>query len=168
MNCCSSCCAFATCEEMQTNGKVHSGQCADSTPRRTHIFSAHASFTLRMAPRTDGSRTRWAQVYVCVPEKKFSLSHSLSLLGVPHLTSTLCAAALPLSPPTQNSLTGIRHTTQCAIPRLGGSCGHVANTAQLTGCVPRTCIDASSEHTPINIALRRENFHIESHLKFAV
>ena len=50
----------------------------------------------------------------------------------------------------------------------------MADNALLTGYKPnhmtrsKTCIDVSSEYTPINIAVRRENFDIEDDFKFAV
>ena len=94
----------------------------------------------------------------------------MSLHGVPHFTSSFCSTPAPMSLPTQNSLhkTGIRNTTQCATPRLGGSSGHMAETVQLTGYEQNTCIDVSRECTPIYIAVRREIFDIERDPKFAV
>ena len=65
-------------------------------------------------------------------------------------------------------MTGIRFSTNNATPLLGGSSGRMADNAQLTGYEPKICIDVSSEYTPINIAVRRDNFDIESDLKFAV
>ena len=94
----------------------------------------------------------------------------MALLGVSHPTSSFCSAPPPLSQPTQDSLhrTGLRLSTYNATPRLGGSSGRMADNAQPTGYEPKTCIDVSSEYTPINIAVRRENFDIERDLKFSL
>ena len=51
---------------------------------------------------------------------------------------------------------------------MGRSSGRMADNAQPTGYEPKTCIDVSSELSPINIAVRRENFDIECGLKFSV
>ena len=109
-------------------------------------------------------------LHVCVPQREYSSSRSMTFLGVSHPTSSFCTTPHPLSPPTETSLhrTGMRYSTENATPRLDGSSGPMADSERVTGCEPKTCIDVSSEKTPINIAVRRDSFDIESDLNFAV
>ena len=83
-------------------------------------------------------------------------SHDFSIL-LPHLLSSLRAQCIYLEPVL---------FTEYATPRACGSSGGVAENALPTGHEPnkldsKTCIDVSSEYTPSNIAVRRENVNIE-------
>ena len=93
--------------------------------------------------------------------------HALSLLGVPQTSASFCSTPPPLLTPNSLLMTGIR-TPQSATPRLGGQSGHLADTTQITGNEPKTCIEVSSVHTPINFPTRRDSFNLENNLKIAV
>ena len=53
--------------------------------------------------------------------------------------------------------------THCATPPRGLLFGHLAESTPLTSYEPKTCIDVSSEHTPINYPWKRNCFNIENH-----
>ena len=64
--------------------------------------------------------------------------------------------------PGRASLTGIR--THLSATSLEGQSGHLADSIPLTGCEPNTCIDVSSEHTPINYSCRKNSFNNEDNV----
>ena len=87
------------------------------------------------------------------------ICHS-NLLGVhPQTFSSFCSTP-PQTTPTTCSLTGIK-STPCATP-LEGRSGYLAESLPHAGYEPNTCIDVSSEHTPINYPSRRNSFNIQN------
>ena len=56
----------------------------------------------------------------------------------------------------------------CATPPGGLLFGHLAESSPHTGYEPKTCIDVSSEHRPINHSSWRNSFNIENDLATAV
>ena len=75
------------------------------------------------------------------------------------------------SPPqtTPNSLLLTRtRRTPCATPPAGIKFGHLAESSPHTGYEPKSCIDVSSERTPINHASRTDCFNIENDLTTTV
>ena len=72
-----------------------------------------------------------------------------------------CCSTPPPSTPTALPMSGIRRSP-CATPHGGLLFGYLAESTPLTGCEPKTCIDVSSEHTPINHPSRRDSFNIEN------
>ena len=86
-----------------------------------------------------------------------------------HPTSSFCSTPPPLSSIAHPLLhrSGVSYSTGNATLRACGSSVRMADNALLTGYEPNktasmTCIDVSSEYTPINIAVRRQNFDIEN------
>ena len=65
------------------------------------------------------------------------------------------------------TLTGIRPTTSATSP-WGGHSDPLADTTPNKGYEPNLCIDVSSEHTPINYSLRKNNFYLENTLTTTV
>ena len=92
---------------------------------------------------------------ICVPFlESLVINMPCHSSNIPRTTSSFCSAPPSLFPTTLHA-PGIRHTTKCATPRLGGSSGHVADTTQTTVYEPKTCIEVSSEFTPINFQKRK-------------
>ena len=82
---------------------------------------------------------------------RITASHSMfhrTLLGVPDTFSSFCSSP-PQTTPTSRPLTGIR-STPCATSLEGMQSGHLAGPLVHTGYEPKSLIDASSEHRPIN------------------
>ena len=75
----------------------------------------------------------------------YSMFHKTPL-GVPD-TSSFCSSPPPTTPTTR-PLIGIRRTP-CAASLEGRQPGYLAETLPHKGYEPNTCIDVSSEHTPI-------------------
>ena len=132
----------------------------DRTLRRTHIFLSLVSVAHTCAPLTftrtcvwlkaQGSRLDWDVSHICAPQKSSTLTACFT-----HRAST-CLTHFPSfwstpPPSTPNSLlmTGIRRPPG-ATPPGGLLCGRLAESTPLTGYEPKTCIDLSIEHTPIN------------------
>ena len=46
----------------------------------------------------------------------------------------------------------------CATPQGGLFCGRLAEQSPPTGCEPKSLIEVSSEHTPINLPSRKDSF----------
>ena len=113
-----------------------------------------------MAQEPDGLKSS-----VCLL-KSLLHPHTMCLLGVPHTTSSFCSTPHSLSPNTLHT-TGIRNSLN-ATPRVGGLSGHLDDTTQSTGYEPKTCIDASSEYTPINLPVTKESYNFQNDWKFAV
>ena len=65
-------------------------------------------------------------------KKHFHL-HTMSLLGVPSVSSSFCVTPPPTWTSSPATLTGIR-SPQSATPLLGGQSGHVADPIPTTGC----------------------------------
>ena len=72
----------------------------------------------------------------------------------------------PQTTRTTRSQTGIR-STPCATP-LDGRSGYLAESLPHTGYEPNTCIDVSSEHTPINHSSSWNRFNNENDLTTTV
>ena len=83
-----------------------------------------------------------------------------TVLAVSDNFSSFCTSP-PQTTPTSRPLTGIR-STPCATSPEGRQSGHLAEPLPHTGYEPKTCIDVSSEHTPINYPSRRNSFNIEN------
>ena len=81
------------------------------------------------------------------------------VLDVPDPFRSLCSTPPPFTP-TALPMTGIRRSP-CATPRGGLLFGHLAESTPLTGYEPKTCIDVSCEHAPINYPLRRNSFNTD-------
>ena len=139
------------------------------TPCDAHIFlstARHVSHSTVAQGWSQGS------THLCVPQKHTSSSRLMALLGVPRTTSRFCSPLSPFSPRTMH-LFGTSAIPEYAAPRACGSSGGLAENAHPSGSEPnkldsKTCIDVSSEYTPINIAVRRENVNIEDDFFFAV
>ena len=82
-----------------------------------------------------------------------------TLLGVPDTFSSFCSSP-PQTKATSRPLAGIRGTP-CATSPEGRQSGHLAEPHPHTGHEPKSCIDVSSEHTPINYFARRNSSNIE-------
>ena len=90
-----------------------------------------------------------------------------TLLGVPDTFSSLCSSP-PQTTPTTRPLTGIRSTSLCDFARRKSSAYLAESLPRRACCEPNTCIDVSSEHTPINYLSRRNSFNIENDLTTTV
>ena len=51
--------------------------------------------------------------------------------------------------------------SRCATPRGGFQFGRLVEPTHFTGYEPKTCIDISSEHAPINYSSKRHSFNTE-------
>ena len=69
--------------------------------------------------------------------------------------------------PTSRPLTGIR-STLCATAAEGRQSGYLAKPLPHTGYESKSCIDVSSEPTPINYSSRRNSINIENDLTTTV
>ena len=69
--------------------------------------------------------------------------------------------------PTALPITGIRRSP-CATPHGGLQFGRPVEPIAFTGYEPNSCIDFSSEHTPINCPSRRNSFNTENDLTATV
>ena len=68
--------------------------------------------------------------------------------------------------PERASLTEIRyHSSASSLVRQSG---HLADSITLTGNEPKTCIDVSSEHTPITYTCRENSFNIDDNVTATV
>ena len=139
----------------------------DSTPRRTHIFLSTARHS---SHRTMAHVSSF--VHVCVPQKDSSSLCLMSFLGSHILPLHFCSTPRPPSSIAHPLLrrSGISLSTGNATLRACGSSVRVADNALLTGYEPNKtdsmfCIDVSSDCTPINIVVRRENIDIENDFK---
>ena len=97
--------------------------------------------------------------------RAFNVIHCLSmfhrpLLDVPGSFPSFCSTPLP-STPNSLLMTGIRRLI-CATPPGGLQFGHLAQSTLLTGCEAKTCIDVSSERTPINYPSKRNSSNLEN------
>ena len=100
---------------------------------------------------------------------KITPPHSMfhkTLLGVPDTFSSFCSAPSETTPTTR-PVTGSRSTLG-ATSLEGRQSGCLAEALPHTGHEPNTCIDVSSEHTPINYPSRRNSFNIENGLTTTV
>ena len=81
------------------------------------------------------------------------------LLDVPDPIPSFCSTTPPT---TQTSLpmTEIKRSP-CATPHGGLQFGDLVEPTPLTGYEPKTCIDVSSGHTPINYSSRRKSFNTD-------
>ena len=112
---------------------------------------------------------------LCALLKDTPSPRRMSLLGVPRTTSYFCSSPPEpsLTTPSWLHTTESRPATDAPRWRCGLS-GRVAVDAPTTGYDPnlvkdsQTCIDVSSEYTPINIAVHRENFNNEDVGNFTV
>ena len=104
--------------------------------------------------------------FLCAVYKSLFRPHTMTLLDVPHTTSSFCSTSPSLSPNRLHT-TGVKSQLNVT-PRLGGQSRHLVDTTQSTGSESKTCIDVSSEHTSINFPIRRDNFNLENDLKITV
>ena len=74
---------------------------------------------------------------------------------------------LHFTTPTSRPLPAIR-SIPCATSLEGRQCGHLAEPLPNTGYEPKSCIDVSSGHTPINYPSRRTSFNIDNDLTTTV
>ena len=139
----------------------------DRTPRRTHMFLNLVGVVHLIAPLTFHSHMRVAQdmIGTCCTSahSQKSSTHSMfhrPLLDVPHPCPSFCSTPPP-STPNSLFMDGIRRPS-CATPPGRLLFGQLAESTPLTGFEPETCIDVSSEHTPINYPSRRDSFNIEN------
>ena len=66
------------------------------------------------------------------------------------------------TPPTQTSLLKAgMGMNPCATPQGGLLCGRVAEQSPLTGYAPKSLIESSSEHTPVNFPSRKSSFNTD-------
>ena len=100
------------------------------------------------------------------------MSHP-NLLGLHPVSLTSFCSTPPQPPqttcssrPERASLTGIR--THSSATSLEWQSGYLADSIPLTGYEPKTCIDVSSEHTPINYPYRKNSFNIEDNVTTTV
>ena len=114
---------------------------------------------------------------VCpIPHQKNTSSSLMShpnLLGLhPESFTSFCSTALQppqtacSAKPERASLTGI--WTHLSATSLEGQSGYLADSIPLTGYEPKTCIDVSSEHTPVNHPCRKNSFNIEDNVTTTV
>ena len=131
---------------------VHATGCEDRTPCRTHIFLSVAHLI------TDHHmHLRVAQVWDVLCASKRSPTHNMChrpLLDVPDPFPSFC------STPPSSTLTGIR-SFPCATPHGGFQFGRLVEPTPLTSYQPKTCIDISSEHTPMNYPSKRNSFNTD-------
>ena len=95
-------------------------------------------------------------------------SHSMfhrTLLDMPDTLTSFCSTPPQTTP--NLLLTGIRRTP-CATPPAGTLSGHLAESSPHTGYEPKSCIDVSSEHTPINHPSWTNGLNIENDLTTTV
>ena len=140
----------------------------DRTLRRTHMFLSLVGVVHLIAPLTFHTHMRVAQdmIGTCCASAQFSkVIHSqhvssTTLLDVPHPCPSFCSTPPP-SAPNSLFMDGIRRPS-CATPPGRLLFGQLAESTPLTGFEPETCIDVSSEHTPINYSSRRNSFNIKN------
>ena len=82
-------------------------------------------------------------------------------LGMPDPFTSFCSTPPQTTP--NSLLTGIRRTL-CATPPAGMLSGHLAESSPRTNYEPKSCIDVSSQHTPIKHPSRRNRVSIENDL----
>ena len=95
-------------------------------------------------------------------------SHSMfhrTLLGVPDTFSSFCSSPQQTTPFTTADWNQ-EYTSATSLE--GMQSGHLAEPLPHTGCEPKSCIDVSSEHTPITCSSRRDSFNIPNDLTITV
>ena len=102
----------------------------------------------------------WDVLHFCA-SLKLSTHNMLHrpLFNVPHPFPSFCSSPPP-STPTALPMTGIKRSP-CATLHGILLFGHLAESTPLMSYEPKTWIDVSSEHTPINYSSRRNNFNTE-------
>ena len=133
--------------------RARDGGGRQNTLSHAHLFSVSRTLTItRTCVWLKGLTAQvWDVLHLCAPWK--SPTHNMChrpLLDVPDPFPSFCSTPPP-------SMTGIRRFS-CDTPRGGLQFGHLVESTPFTGYEPKTCIDVSSEHTPINYSSRRTSF----------
>ena len=153
---------------LRVEHSVFSEAARSRTFRRTQFFlscwCAALDSTLHTYMRACGSSQTRDMIGTCCIPARLPKSHPISR----HVSQTAPGHARRISiilfhataDDTKFTAPGLRRTP-CATPPAGMLFGHLAESSLHTGYEPKSCIDVSSEHTPINHPSRRNSFNIE-------
>ena len=115
-----------------------------SPAHRTFFLLTHAGVWLK--GQLDSSlELTVLKLSACLLKKHLHL-HAMSLLGVPHTSSSFCSTPPFIWTPTPATLTGIRIPPRAA-PRLRGQSDHLDNTTQSTAKRSQPAFEENRENT---------------------